>query len=83
MAGPEQAPEPWRSFLEELDQQATEETRLDCMGGFVAAILYGFSRETSDLDVLLIAPREQGKPCSNLVLRMEVSIRNTRSTWTT
>jgi len=66
MAGPEQAPEPWRSFLEELDQQATEETRLDCMGGFVVTILYGFSRETSDLDVLLIAPREQGKPLLEL-----------------
>ena len=35
MAGPKQIPEPWRSFLGELDQQATEETRLDCMGGFV------------------------------------------------
>jgi hypothetical protein len=53
MAGPEQIPEPWRSFLRELDQQATKETRLDCMGGFVVTVLYGFSRETSDLDVLL------------------------------
>jgi hypothetical protein len=61
MAGPKQVPEPWRSFLQELDQRATEETRLDCMGGFVVTVLYGFSRETSDLDVLLIAPREQGK----------------------
>jgi hypothetical protein len=66
MAGPEQPPKPWRSFLEELDQQATEEIRLDCMGGFVVTILYGFSRETSDLDVLLIAPREQGKPLLEL-----------------
>jgi hypothetical protein len=66
MAGSKQAPEPWRSFLEELDQQVTEETRLDCMGGFVVTIFYGFSRETSDLDVLLIAPREQGKPLLEL-----------------
>jgi Nucleotidyltransferase of unknown function (DUF6036) len=51
--------EPWRSFLEELDQQSIAETRMDCMGGFVVTVLYGFSRETSDLDVLLIAPREQ------------------------
>ena len=57
-----QIPEPWRSFLLELDQQAAEETRLDCMGGFVVTLLYGFSRETSDLDVLLIAPREQRTP---------------------
>ena len=32
------------------------------MGGFVVTVLYGFSRETSDLDVLLIAPREQRTP---------------------
>jgi Nucleotidyltransferase of unknown function (DUF6036) len=59
MAGPKQPPEPWRSFLKELDQRATEETRVDRMGGFVVTVLYGFSRETSDLDVLLIAPQEQ------------------------
>ena len=66
MAGPKQVPEQWRSFLEELDQGATEEIRLDCMGGFVVTVLYGFSRETSDLDVLLIAPREQGRPLLEL-----------------
>jgi hypothetical protein len=66
MAGPKQIPEPWRSFLEELDQRATEETRMDCMGGFVVTVLYGFSRETSDLDVLLIAPREQRTPLLGL-----------------
>ncbi len=66
MAGPKHVPEPWRSFLEDLDQGTTEEIRLDCMGGFVVTVLYGFSRETSDLDVLLIAPREQGRPLLEL-----------------
>jgi Nucleotidyltransferase of unknown function (DUF6036) len=66
MAGPKKVPEPWRSFLEELDQRAIEETRMDCMGGFVVTVLYGFSRETADLDVLLIAPREQGRPLLEL-----------------
>jgi hypothetical protein len=55
-------PEPWRSFLAELDEKATAETRLDCMGGFVVSMEYGFSRETADLDVLVIAPREQVAP---------------------
>jgi len=54
-----QIAEPWRSFLRELDEKATEETRLDCMGGFVMTQHYGFSRETADLDVLEIAPGEQ------------------------
>jgi hypothetical protein len=61
MTGAEQIAEPWRSFLQELDQRATEEVRLDCMGGFVVTQLYGFSRETSALDVLVIAPGEQRK----------------------
>lgn len=55
----EQIPEPWRSFLGELDREAAGETRLDCMGGFVVTQLYGFARETADLDVLQIAPGEQ------------------------
>ena|SRR5579863_4333184 len=55
----EPIPEPWRSFLAELDREAAEETRLDCMGGFVVTQLYGFARETADLDVLQIAPGEQ------------------------
>ena len=59
MAATRKIPEPWRSFLEALDAAATEETRLDCMGGFVVTQLYGFARETADLDVLQIAPGEQ------------------------
>ena len=63
------APEPWHSFLGELDQEATEQTRLDCMGGFVVTILYGLARATSDLDVLPIAPREQRTPLLELGAR--------------
>ena len=66
MAGLKQVPEPWRSFLQELDERATEETRMDCMGGFVVTVLYGFSRATSDLDVLVIAPGEQRTPLLEL-----------------
>jgi hypothetical protein len=66
MTDSKQIPEPWRSFFGELDQLVTEETRLDCMGGFVVTVLYGFSRETSDLDVLLIAPQEQRMPLLEL-----------------
>ena len=61
MARRDEIPEPWRSFLGELDREAAEETRLDCMGGFVVTQLYGFARETADLDVLQIAPGEQRK----------------------
>jgi len=62
MSGTEQILEPWDAFLKDLDGHALEETRLDCMGGFVVTTLYGFSRATADLDVLLIAPQEQRMP---------------------
>jgi len=49
-------PEPWYSFLKELDNMATVPVRLDCIGGFVVTMLYGLSRPTADVDVLEIAP---------------------------
>jgi len=39
------------------------------MGGFVVTILYGLSRPTADLDVLLIAPPEQRAPLLELGVR--------------
>src|SRR4030088_249618 len=54
-------PEPWVSFLRELDSAVREEVRLDCMGGFVVTMVYGFSRSTADLDVLEIAPAAAGR----------------------
>jgi hypothetical protein len=59
-------PEPWISFLRELDSTVSEEVRLDCMGGFVITMVYGFSRPTGDLDVLEIAPREASRPMLEL-----------------
>ena len=53
----EAIPEPWRSFLDELDRIAISTVRLDCIGGFVVTMLYGLSRPTADVDVLEIAPR--------------------------
>jgi hypothetical protein len=50
-------PEPWFSFLRELDALATESVRMDCIGGFVVTVLYGLTRATADVDVLEIAPR--------------------------
>jgi hypothetical protein len=44
-----------------LDSAVSEEVRLDCMGGFVITVVYGFSRPTGDLDVLEIAPRDAGR----------------------
>ncbi|MGE3467961.1 MAG: DUF6036 family nucleotidyltransferase, partial [Pyrinomonadaceae bacterium] len=69
-------PEPWISFLSEIDEAITEETHFHCLGGFVVTILYGFEREpsTSDIDILTLvrgssAAVEKGKEGSELYKR--------------
>lgn len=59
MPRPDSVPEPWRSFLQELDEAVGGEVRLVCMGGFVITQLYGFSRSTVDIDTLSIVPRDE------------------------
>jgi hypothetical protein len=54
-------PEPWHSFLRELDALTTGPVHFQCLGGFVVTQLYGLKRSTGDLDVLSIAPVEQRK----------------------
>lgn len=51
-------PEPWKSFLAEVDDTLEEVTEFHCIGGFVIAMLYNFERETSDLDFISCVPRE-------------------------
>lgn len=59
MPHPDSVLEPWRSFLQELDEAVGEEVRLVCMGGFVITQFYGFSRSTVDIDTLSIVPRDK------------------------
>jgi Nucleotidyltransferase of unknown function (DUF6036)/Acetohydroxy acid isomeroreductase, NADPH-binding domain len=57
----EQIPEPWRSFLSEIDKNLKEKVELYCLGGFVVTTLYGLVRSTADVDVITIAPRSVGQ----------------------
>jgi Nucleotidyltransferase of unknown function (DUF6036) len=50
--------EPWLSFLTELDAKLDEPADFHCIGGFVVSQHYGFGRETADLDVLRVIPRQ-------------------------
>jgi hypothetical protein len=45
-------PEPWRSFFADVDSRLSEQVHLHCCGGFVATLLYGVARTTSDVDFL-------------------------------
>jgi hypothetical protein len=47
-------PEPWRSFLQDLDTQLKGVVALRCLGGFVVTQQYGLGRSTSDIDVLSV-----------------------------
>ena len=51
------APEPWHSFLQELDDGIDEAALLVCIGGFVVTQLYGLERSTLEVDVIELAPR--------------------------
>jgi hypothetical protein len=53
---PSTPPEPWHSFLTELDAQLGEVIELHCIGGFVLTVLYGPQRSTSDVDFLSAVP---------------------------
>lgn len=53
----EQIPEPWASFLSQIDGRLRENVELHCFGGFVIAMLYGLMRSTVDVDALPAAGR--------------------------
>lgn len=61
-------PEPWLSFLMELDGIAATTVRMDCIGGFVMTMLYGMDRPTADVDVLEIAPLAEAKALSQAAM---------------
>jgi Nucleotidyltransferase of unknown function (DUF6036) len=49
-------PEPWQSFLSDVDQKLQERTKVHCLGGFVLAVLWDLPRPTGDLDFIEIEP---------------------------
>ena len=48
---PDHIPEPWSSFLSEIDAGISEEVEFHCLGGFVVTMVYRFERLTADVDV--------------------------------
>ena len=54
-------PEPWRSFLDDLDRLVVSERGsspigVHCVGGFVVAMCYDLQRVTADIDVFEVVP---------------------------
>jgi hypothetical protein len=52
-------PEPWQSFLLDIDAGLHEDVELHCLGGFVVTVLYDLARPTADVDVIAITPRSE------------------------
>lgn len=54
--GSERVPEPWQSFLADIDRATTEQITLHCIGGFAVSLYYGVARPTGDIDVVHVTP---------------------------
>jgi len=59
-------PEPWLSFLKEIDDSIESEVSFHCFGGFAITLQFGLTRETSDIDVMAAVARDQYKELFDL-----------------
>jgi len=69
MSSSDRPPEPWDSFLKELDDAVNTTVRLDCIGGFVVTLSYGLARPTADVDLIEPAPRAAAEIMMGLGIR--------------
>src|SRR6266536_1095472 len=52
-------PEPWQSFLSDIDATLAEDVELHCLGGCVVTNKNNLARATADVDVIAITPRSE------------------------
>lgn len=53
---PSKLPDPWLSFLREVDHALNESVEVHCLGAFVLTVLWGLPRATGDIDVVEVVP---------------------------
>ncbi len=51
-------PEPWHSFLCDIDEFVSEESYFHLLGGFVVTVIYGALRTTRDIDALTVTRQD-------------------------
>jgi hypothetical protein len=54
----DRVPEPWRSFLADIDAASPSAIEMHCIGGFAVTLHYALSRPTGDIDVWHVIPVE-------------------------
>jgi hypothetical protein len=59
-------PEPWGAFLRDFDRELVRPVELHCLGGFVVTMLYGLTRPTADIDVLVVRPQIDLNPLAGI-----------------
>ena len=55
---PAKIPEPWLSFLHDVDRALARSVAVHCLGGFVLTVLWELPRPTGDVDFIEIEPAE-------------------------
>ena len=63
---PRKIPEPWHSFLREVDDGLRGRVEIHCLGAFVLMVLWGLPRPTGDIDIVEAAPTEATRELLNL-----------------
>lgn len=51
-------PEPWRSFLADIDAASPAAIEMHCIGGFAVTQHYALDRSTGDLDIFHAIPND-------------------------
>lgn len=51
-------PEPWLSFLREIDESLQRRVEIHCLGAFVLMVLWNLPRGTGDIDIIEVAPAD-------------------------
>jgi hypothetical protein len=49
-------PEPWLSFLVEVDRALDGPVEIHCLGGFILTVFWNLPRPTGDIDVIHVGP---------------------------
>jgi hypothetical protein len=52
-------PEPWLSFFAAIDENLSEETKFEILGGFILTVIYNAPRTTADVDVVSVIPNTE------------------------
>ena len=58
---PNPIPEPWTSFLRDVDRALREPVEIHCLGGFALAVLWDLPRPTGDIDLIEVRPSIAGE----------------------